>query len=57
MKSMVVNTGDLYIANILAKTSTPARLAGKVLVYIIDVKKTTGDNLDYVQFKFKKKTL
>lgn len=57
MKSMVVNTGDLYIANILAKTSAPARLAGKVLVYIIDVKKTTGDNLDYVQFKFKKKTL
>ena len=54
---MVVNTGDLYIANILAKTSAPARLAGKVLVYIIDVKKTTGDNLDYVQFKFKKKTL
>ena len=49
--------GDLYIANILAKTSAPARLAGKVLVYIIDVKKTTGDNLDYVQFKFKKKPL
>ncbi len=55
-KSMVVSVGDLYIANILAKSS-PVRLAGKVLIYIMDVKKTAGDNLDYVQFKFKKKTL
>jgi hypothetical protein len=47
MKYMLVKKGDLYIAK-LRGTNT------KVLVSITDVMKTTGDNLDYVQFIFKK---
>jgi len=46
-KFMMVNTGDLYIAK-LRGTNT------KVLVSIVEVKKTSGDNLDYIQFNFKK---
>lgn len=49
-KFIVVAKGDLYVAKIL-------RTNAKVLVYISDVVKTAGDNLDYVQFKFKKKTI
>lgn len=49
-KVFVAVKGDLYIAKI-------SRTNAKVLVYITDVIKTAGDNLDYVQFKFKKKTI
>jgi hypothetical protein len=56
IKFMTLTKGDLYIANIPASVS-PARAGGKVLIEITDVKKTTAstDNLDYIQFKFKRK--
>jgi hypothetical protein len=47
VRFMLVKKGDLYIAK-LRGTNT------KVLFSITDVVKTTGDNLDYVQFIFKK---
>lgn len=46
-KFMLVSTGDLYIAK-LRGTNT------KVLISVVEVKKTSGDNLDYIQFNFKK---
>ncbi len=52
---MVVQVGDLYIANILPKATSPVRAGGRVLLQVTLVKKTTGDNSDYIQFKFKKK--
>ncbi len=50
VKSMTVVAGDLYIASV-------TRTSAKVLISVDAVTKTAGDNLDYVQFKFKKKTL
>ncbi len=49
-KFMIVAAGDLYIANI-------KRTNQKILISIDAVVKTSGDNLDYIQFKFLKKTI
>ncbi len=49
-KLIVAAKDELYIAKIRGTNA-------KVLVYITNVVKTTGDNLDYIQFKFKKKLI
>lgn len=49
-KLIVVAKDELYIAKLRGGNA-------KVLVYITNVVKTTGDNLDYIQFKFKKKLI
>ena len=57
-KFLTVQAGDLFIANILQRVVPPLRSGGKVLVYVVEVKKTPGtnnDNLDYIHFNFKKK--